>query len=261
MDVSLAKLLLETRGKEILSKVKLVNMFTQDGKAELPVKVQTEKFMKQEAAAAKAAKAEAARRQAEAATQEAAKAKAEEEAAKAEEEAAKAKREAADMVGESEEMDMTLKGTETLTTVTSNIVYEFMSRGLMGWDAAEIISTPPQSQLLSGSGVTGENVPIKSTGMLQLLVETTLAREEVRRLDVLEASLESVRSMLLCQRAELHLRGARIKQRENIGPHTQHTHTSSSRAPHTLLSLSLSLSLQAASHSGGSSPRRSSTPP
>ena len=52
MDVSLAKLLLETRGKEILSKVKLVNMFTQDGKAELPVKVQTEKFMKQEAAAA-----------------------------------------------------------------------------------------------------------------------------------------------------------------------------------------------------------------
>ena len=239
MDVSLAKLLLETRGKEILSKVKLVNMFTQDGKAELPVKVQTEKFIKQEAAAAKAAKAEEARRQAEAAKQEAAKAKAEEEAAKAEEEAAKAKREAADMVGESEEMDMTLKGTETLTTVTSNIVYEFMSRGLMGWDAAEIISTPPQSQLLSGSGVTGENVPIKSTGMLQLLVETTLAREEVRRLDVLEASLESVRSMLLCQRAELHLRGARIKQRENIGPHTQ-THTQAPLVPHTLLSLSLS---------------------
>ena len=154
---------------------------------------------------------------------------------------------------------MTLKGTETLTTVTSNIVYEFMSRGLMGWDAAEIISTPPQSQLLSGSGVTGENVPIKSTGMLQLLVETTLAREEVRRLDVLEASLESVRSMLLCQRAELHLRGARIKQRENIGPRTQHTHKL--LACLTPSSPSLCLSLQAASHSGGSSPRRSSTPP
>ena len=107
MDVSLAKLLLETRGKEILSKVKLVNMFTQDGKAELPVKVQTEKFIKQEAAAAKAAKAEAGARQRP--RRRRPRRRKEEEAAKAEEEAAKAKREAADMVGESEEMDMTLK--------------------------------------------------------------------------------------------------------------------------------------------------------
>ena len=143
---SLSKLLLQSRGNEVLNKIKLVNAFTADGKASLPIKLVPEH-------------------------------------------------------NPDDEREIVLKGTETLTTVAWNIASMFR------WDGAEISATAPQSALLNG-GVQGEKVPIRSTGMLQLLVETTLAREEVRRLDVLEASLESIRSMLLCQRAELHLRGA-----------------------------------------------------
>ena len=146
--VSLSKLLLQSRGADVIKRVAIVNAFTQEGKAALPVKLLPNN-------------------------------------------------------NPDEEIEITLNGKETLTTVTWNIASQ------LRWDGVELCATPPQSQLLEG-GAKGEIVPIKSTGMLNLLVETTLAREEVRRLDVLEASLESVRSMLLCQRPELHLRGTRL---------------------------------------------------
>ena len=149
MDLSLSKLLLQSRGGEAIRKVAIVNAFTRDGTASLPVTLTPEKDPE-----------------------------------------------------DAHEMVMT--GTETLTTVCFKI-----AMNIFKWDGCEIYATPPQSAMLSG-GVASEagNVQIKSTGMLNLLVETVLAREEVRRLDVLEASLESIRSLLLCQRAELHLQGA-----------------------------------------------------
>ena len=103
-----------------------------------------------------------------------------------------------------DEHEISLNGKESLTTVTWNIA------AMLRWGGSDIFATPPQSALLNG-GSQGEIVPIRSTGMLQLLVETVLAREEVRRLDVLEASLEGIRSMLLCQRSELHLRGISLR--------------------------------------------------
>jgi hypothetical protein len=146
---SLSAMLLRSRTSEAIKKVAIVNAFTHEGKASLPVKL----LAKQPD-------------------------------------------------GSETDTEITLKGTESLPTTLLNISI------LLHWDSVEIAATPPQSNLLSG-GTQGAIVPIKSTAMLQLLVETTLAREEVRRLDVLEASLESIRSMLLCQRTELHLRGAR----------------------------------------------------
>lgn len=106
---------------------------------------------------------------------------------------------------------LSLTGAETLTQTQWNVC-----SGLFKWEECELALTPKLASTWFGGswqggtgGRTGETEPlvIKSTSQLQMLVETTRSREEVRKLDVLEASLESIRSMLLCSRAELHLRG------------------------------------------------------
>ena len=102
---------------------------------------------------------------------------------------------------EDEETEMVFKGTETLTQAEWNIA------SLWRWDSSELVLEEGPLGPLLNHGPALASYGVKSTGMLRLLVETTVAREQARKEDILEAQLESIRSLMLCQRTELHLHG------------------------------------------------------
>lgn len=83
------------------------------------------------------------------------------------------------------------EGNEKLNSVKFNLATNYK------WDGCD----------LHFSDVRGYTKEVNTSDELAVLVETFRAREEVRRIDVLEGSLETVRSMLLASRPEMHLRG------------------------------------------------------
>ena len=146
-EVSLSKLLLQSRGAEVIKKVQIANVFKMTEKEIPPVKITP--------------------------------------------------------VGgklEDEEQEMAFKGNEKLAQVTWNVSQ------LWRWDSSELSDEGPLCPLLTAGPVTS-STPVKTTGLFHLLIETSVEREKARKEDMLEATLESIRSLMLCQRAELHLRG------------------------------------------------------
>jgi hypothetical protein len=88
-----------------------------------------------------------------------------------------------------EEKQYIFEGAEKLNSIKFNVA------NLYKWDDCTLFHTDAR-------GITKE---IKTTDELQVIIETHRMREEVRRLDVMEGDLETVRSMLLASRAEMHL--------------------------------------------------------
>eukprot|EP00900_Chrysochromulina_parva_P020753 jgi/Chrpa1/3310/Chrysochromulina_OHIO_Genome00019189-RA len=88
-----------------------------------------------------------------------------------------------------EEKQYVFEGAEKLNSIKFNVA------NLYKWDDCTLFHTDAR-------GITKE---IKTTDELQVIIETHRMREEVRRLDVMEGDLETVRSMLLASRAEMHL--------------------------------------------------------